>query len=171
MINDDERDYAEERANLADMRREQEGEDAHERLVERVVTELRALGTAAYLDARESARRLAEEVELRLAPNLHRYELLAKQQHTALLAATTAAGIEEGVGYDLLAAAEGVTTGYRATHAHGLHERGTRHLDDAIGRVLDTVREVLAAVEDEEQGAADAADLAETERYLLRVTR
>jgi hypothetical protein len=51
MINDDERDYAEERANLADMRREHEQEAAHEALVGRVVTALRDLSRDAYRDA------------------------------------------------------------------------------------------------------------------------
>lgn len=172
MINDDERDYAEERANLADMRREAEGEAAFEALAGRVVSALRTLSTETHDDARASVARLAEEVELRLPPNLHRYELLARQQHTALLAAIVASGIEEGIpGYDLVAAARGAVIAYRVTHSAGLHERGARHLNEAADRVVAAVQTVLDEDEQQQQDARDAADYAETERHLLRVTR
>jgi hypothetical protein len=167
MINDDERDYAEERANLADMRREQEGEAAHERLVERVTTELRALGTESYLDARESVRRLTEEVDYRLAPNLHRYELLARQQHVALLAATVAAVIEDGPEYDLAAAARGAIAGYRATHSSTVDgDLANRALGHADSRVFGVVQTVLDADEQAQIDAREQADLDETQRSL-----
>jgi hypothetical protein len=173
MNNDDERDYAEERANLADMRREQEGEAAHEALVGRVVSALRHLSTETHNDARASVVSLAREVELRLAPNVHRYELLARQQHLALLAATAAAAVEEAPGYDLLAAAQGVAEAYVATHripGNG-DDRLATALGDAVTRALGVVQSVLDTEEQREQDARDAADHAETEAYLLRVTR
>jgi hypothetical protein len=173
MINDDERDYAEERANLADMRREQEGEAAHERLTGRVVSALRDLSLDAYESARDSVERLADEVRLRLAPNAHRYELLARQQHVALLAATAASAVEDGVGYDLLAAAQGVAEAYVTTHRipGNADDRLATALGDAVARVLGAVQSVLDDEEQREQDARDAADLAETEAYLRRVTR
>jgi hypothetical protein len=172
MTNDDQRDHAEERANLADMRREREGEAAHERLVGRVVTALRDLSLDAYESARDSVECLADEVRLRLAPNAHRYELLARQQHKALLAATTAAAIEEGVGYDLLAAAQGAAEAYTATHRPASPDDLLgRALGDAVAIVLGAVQSVLDDEEQREQDARDAADAAETEAYLRRVTR
>jgi hypothetical protein len=171
MNNDDERDYAEERANLADMRREQEGEAAHERLVERVVTELRALGTAAYLDARSSITRLIEEVDLRLPVNAHRYELLARAQHTATLAIEVANGLGLVAGYDLAGAARQIGANYARRHSGEPGDLFGRAAAGAVERVTHAVDEYLAAEEQREQDARDAADHAETEAYLLRVTR
>jgi hypothetical protein len=116
MTHDDERDYAEERANLADMRREAEAEAAHEALVGRITQALRELAFDAYDGGRAALDRLHEEIVHRQAPNAHRYELLARQQHTALLAAMTATAVEEFAGYDLLDAAQGVTEAYVTTH-------------------------------------------------------
>lgn len=172
MINDDERDYAEERANLADMRREQEGEAAFEALAGRVASALRDLSTEAYTDARLTTERLAGEVELRLAPNAHRYELLARQQHTALLAASTAAAVEEFVGYDLLTGAQGVAEAYALVHRPASSDDLLgRAVGDAVAIVLGLVQSVLDDEEQREQDARDAADYAETEAYLRRVTR
>lgn len=172
MINDDDRDYAEERANLADMRREQEGEAAHEQLVDRVLAALRALSVEAHTNGTSTASHLAGEVHLRRAPNAHRYELLARQQHIALLAATTANAIEERGGYVLLADAQGVAEGYTATHGPAdPSDLLGRALRDACARVIGTVQSVLDDDEQAQQDARDAADLAETEAYLRRVTR
>jgi hypothetical protein len=93
MINDDERDYAEERANLADMRREHEQEAAHEALTGRVERPARPLPRR-LRDRPRLRRAPRRRGRHRQAPNVHRYELLARQQHTALLAATAAAGVE-----------------------------------------------------------------------------
>jgi hypothetical protein len=172
MTNDDERDHAEERANLADMRREQEGEAAHERLVQRVATALRDLSLDAYDTGRETTNRLLDEVVHRLAPNAHRYELLARQQHVALLAATAAGSVEDAPGYDLLAAAQGAAEAYTATHRPASPDDLLgRALGDAVAIVLGLVQSVLDDEEQREQDARDAADLAETEAYLRRVTR
>jgi hypothetical protein len=172
MNHDDERDYAEERANLADMRREQEAEAAFEALAGRVASALRDLAADAYRDAGETSLRLTDEVVQRLAPNVHRYELLARQQHTALLAATAANAVEEFVGYDFLAGVQGVIEAYAATHmparqhltvSEGLLDRALRA---AVAAVLGAAQSVLDAEEQREQDARDAADLAETERSL-----
>jgi hypothetical protein len=178
-MNDDERDYAEERANLADLRREHEQEAAFEALTGRLASTLRELSLDAHDTARASIGRLIEEVDLRLPPNVHRYELLARAQHTATLAATIATSVDGFAGYDLLAGARAVAAGYRTTHtveriltADGarfdLTERG---LNGAIDRVIGVVQSFLDDEEQREQDARDAADHAETEAYLLRVTR
>jgi hypothetical protein len=138
---DGERDYAEERAARAEQEAERASEQAHAELVTETVRQLRALGTASYLDAEQTVARFAEEVRLRIAPNAHRYELLARQQHIALLAPTVAAAIEETGEYDLDKVARDVVGGYRTTHAGG---RDTLALGllHATERVLDTVAEV-----------------------------
>jgi hypothetical protein len=135
------RDYAEEAAVRAESDAERASETAHERLVAETVTRLRALSLEAYDAGRETVNRLLGEVTLRLPPNVHRYELLARQQHTALLAASVAASIEGTAEYDLDKVARGVITGYRATHAGG-RDTFTAGLLHATERVLDTVAEV-----------------------------
>jgi hypothetical protein len=172
MTHDDERDYAEERANLADMRREHEQEAAHEALVGRVTQALRELAFDAYDGGRAALDRLHEEIVHRQAPNAHRYELLARQQHTALLAAMTATGVEEFAGYDLLDAAQGVTEAYVTTHRPpSPDDLLGRALSTAVARVVGTVQAVLDADEQEQIDAREQADLDQTEAYLRRVTR
>jgi hypothetical protein len=124
----------------------------------RYVLDLRALGRDAHADARQTVLRLSDEVNLRQAPNVHRYELLAQQQHTALLAAIVANELEEtatGPAYTALDAATALCAGYRMTHANGLHERGTTFLDRAIERVLDSVRTTQAQDEEEARHEAE----------------
>jgi hypothetical protein len=149
------RDHAEEAAVRADADRENREEQAHADLVAETVRHLRQIGTDAQIDARETVARLAEEVNLRLAPNAHRYELLARQQHTALLAATTAAAIEETGSYDLGSVADGVGTAYRAQHTNARRVVVVADLADrALVSAIDRVR---LAVEEVAQHAADAA--------------
>lgn len=152
------RDHAEEAAVRADADRENREEQAHADLVAETVRHLRAIGTASQLDARETVARFADEVNLRLAPNVHRVELLARQQHVALLAATTAAAIEETGSYDLGAVADGIGEAYRRTHLdeNRVLDLPARALDAAIERVRLAVEEVA-------QHAADAA----TERAIV----
>jgi hypothetical protein len=143
---DGERDYAEERAQTAEQEAEQASEQEHADRVRALAHNLRALGLTARDDAHEAIGRLAEEVALRLAPNVHRYELLARQQHIALLAATVAVNIEEDRSYDLLAVAEATVVGYRRTHTdrNRPEDLTNRALASAAGRVLDLVREAVA---------------------------
>lgn len=139
-------------------------------LPSRYVLDLRALGTDARTDALASTTRLVEEVALRLAPNVHRYELLARQQHVALLAATVAAALEEtetGPANPPLRVAEGVCAVYRMTHLDGRRvlDLTNRALDGAIDRVLASVRAVQE--EDEQQLDNDA----ETDRRVVEHER
>lgn len=161
MIDQQQRDHAEESAVRADSDRENREEQAHADLVAETVRHLRKIGTDAHRDAASTLARLGEEVNLRLAPNVHRYELLARQQHVALFAATTAAAIEETGSYDLGSVADGVATAYRATHTHAQ----ARALGDATfaDRALSAaIEQVQLAVEEVAQHAADAA----TERKI-----
>lgn len=157
------RDHAEESAVRADSDRENREEQAHADLVAETVRHLRAVGLASYLDARASVGRLLEEVDLRQAPNVHRYELLMRQQHVALLAATTAAAIEETGLYDLGSVADGVGTAYRTTHLDAV-----RPVGDLVNRALyAAIKQVRLAVEEVAQHAADA----ETDRAIVEHER
>lgn len=170
---DGERDYAEENAVRAEQDAECASETAHERLVAETVARLRALSLDAYTAGAASAEHLAEEVRLRLAPNVHRYELLARQQHTALLAASVAASIEGTAEYDLDKIARGVVGGYGATHLDAGRTVGdlpNRALHDASMRVLDTVAEVAhyaQQAETDREVEQYEADLAERERLVV----
>jgi hypothetical protein len=178
-MNDDERDYAEERANLADLRREHEQEAAFEALTARLTSTLRELSLDAHDTARASIGRLIEEVDLRLPPNVHRYELLARAQHTANLAARLADEVGLAAGYDLLAAARGTARAYVETHtvAGLLSAEATRAdlteraLGGAVARVIGVVDTFLGEEEQREQDTREQADLDETHAYLRRVTR
>jgi hypothetical protein len=142
---DGERDYAEEAAVRAESDAENATEQAHADLVNALVDRLRDLGTDAHGDALLSAAALTSEVGLRQAPNVHRYELLARHQHTALLAAMVAAAVEETGSYEVPAVAESVVNGYRATHLDAVRPVGdlpNRALLGAIDRVVEVVREV-----------------------------
>jgi hypothetical protein len=153
---DDSRDYAEESAVRAEQEAERTSEQAHADLVAETVRFLRKLGTDAYEDAQQTLARFAEEVRLRLAPNAHRYELLARQQHVALLAPTVAAELEATGSYDLRAVASAVAGGYALGHAtDGLLARALGH---AVERVLDAVEEVA-------QHAADAVQQQAIEQH------
>jgi hypothetical protein len=178
MINDDERDYAEERANLADLRREHEQEAAFEALTGRLASTLRELSLDAHDTARASIGRLIEEVDLRLPPNVHRYELLARAQHTATLAANLADAVGLAAGYDLLAAARGTARAYVATHTvardgviDARRDLTERALGGAVARVIGVVDTFLGEEEQREQDTREQADLDETHAYLRRVTR
>jgi hypothetical protein len=168
MHNDDERDYAEERANLADMRREQEGETAFEALAGRLASTLRTQALAEHDDLLASIDRLRDEVNLRQAPNVHRYALLARKQHTARLAIEVAAGIDAFVGYDLRAGTQHVADAYVVTHAGSNLDDALRH---AVAQVILVVERFLAEEEQRETDAREQADRDETEAYLRRVTR
>jgi hypothetical protein len=144
---DGDRDYTEEAAVRAESDAEHASEQAHADLVNALAAALRQLGSEAHLAALSSLGRLHDEVNLRLAPNAHRYELLARQQHTALLAATVAAELETTGRYDLVEVAQSVAAGYRSTHRVALRAPDdllNRSLASAIGRVLDLVREAVA---------------------------
>lgn len=139
------RDYAEESAVRAEQDAERASETAHERLVAETVTRLRALSLDSYTAGTEAVMRLVEEVRFRLAPNTHRYELLVRYQHTALLAATVAVVIEETGEYDLDKVARGVVGAYETRHLDTVRPVGdlqNRALRDASARVLDFVAEV-----------------------------
>lgn len=150
------RDHAEEAAALAEQAAEQVSEQAHALVVTEVVRVLRALAVEAHTAAGATVTRLAEEVGLRQAPNVHRYELLARQQHTALLAASVASELESTGSYDLERVASGVADSHTATHLTDrtriIADLPDRALLAASARVLDAVAEVL-----------DAARQAETE--------
>jgi hypothetical protein len=145
MINTDgERDYADEAAVRAESDAENATEQAHADLVNALADQLRALGRETHLDAISTAGSLSTEVGLRRAPNAHRYELLARHQHTALLAAMVAAAVEETGSYEVPAVAESVVNGYRATHldaARPVGDLANRALLGAIDRVVQVVRE------------------------------
>jgi hypothetical protein len=150
-------DHAEHAAQLAEQTAEQTAEQQHADLVAETVRFLRKLGTDAHDDAQQTLARFAEEVRLRLAPNAHRYELLARQQHVALLAPTVAAELETTGEYDLRAVAQGVIGGYRATHTGG---RDTL----ALG-LLHATERVLDAIEEVAQYAADAVQQRAIEQH------
>jgi predicted HicB family RNase H-like nuclease len=137
---DGERDHAEETAVRAESDAENATEQAHADLVNTLVGRLRTLSHNTHADAQETVASLSGDVNLRLAPNVHRYELLARHQHTALLAAIVASAVEETAEYDLDQVARSAIGGYRATHAGGrdILALGLLH---ATERVLDLVRE------------------------------
>ncbi len=142
---DGDRDYAEEAAVRAEADAEHASEQAHASLVNDLAAALRTLGSEAHRDAFGSLMRLYDEVLGRSAPNVHRYELLARQQHTASLASAVAAELEATGRYDLLQVAEGVAVGYAMTHRTALGgDLPDRALAAATGRVLDLVREAVA---------------------------
>jgi hypothetical protein len=167
MINDDERDYAEERANLADMRREREGEAAFEALAGRLASTLRELSLDQHDAARASIVRLIEEVDLRLPPNVHRYELLARAQHTATLAVRVADSLGLVAGYDLRLAAQQTAEAYTRT-ARTRRPGGAARacLRDACARVIGEVESFLDEEEQREQTERDLADQRATEASL-----
>jgi len=141
--NEQQIDHAEHAAVRAESERENREEQAHADLVTATVQHLRALGTASYLDAQASLARFAEEVRLRLAPNAHRYELLARQQHVALLAPTTASSIEGAGSYDLAEVARVAARAYATTHRSPRDgDLLNRALAHAVARVADAVAEV-----------------------------
>jgi hypothetical protein len=167
MINDDERDYAEERANLADMRREREGEAAFEALTGRLASTLRELSLDQHDAARASIVRLIEEVDLRLPPNAHRYELLARAQHTATLAVRVADSLGLVAGYDLRLAAQQTAEAYTRTHGPAdPSDLLGRAMRDACARVIGEVESFLDEEEQREQTERDLADQRATEASL-----
>lgn len=145
---DQQRDHAEEAAVRSEQNAERASEQAHADLVSETVRRLRTLSHGALADAQETVASLSGEVNLRQAPNAHRYELLARQQHTALLAAMVAAAIEETSEYDLARVANGVVESYTATHLTDrtriVADLTDRALLAASGRVEDAVAEVAS---------------------------
>jgi hypothetical protein len=139
-------------------------------LPSRYVLDLRALAQHAHLDAAEQLPRLADELTHRLPPNVHRYELLARSQHTAALAVTVAAALEEACCAVPRIIAESVCGAYRATHYDTRRPAGdlvNRALLTAIGRVLDAVSAVQAEDDAEaEHEAEQERRIAEHERDL-----
>lgn len=144
-------------------------------LPSRYVLDLNALAQHAQLDAQEALPRVADEVTQRLAPNVHRYELLMRNQHVAALASRVAAGLEEaqtGPANPPVRIAEGIAEAYRAQHLHTsrpLGDLGNRALAGAIARVLDSVRATQA--EDDEEARHEAENeqrIADHERDLAQ---
>jgi hypothetical protein len=164
MINDDERDYAEERANRADMRREAEQEAAHEQLRADLAN---VLGYLADQQQQQATRRLAT-IAAGVAVRAHVGDDLwshARRQTTvAHLAGRVAAAIEQAPGYDLRGAVDAV-----------LSVEVGRTTDDArlaaVARIVAVVQSVLDADEQRTIDAREQADRDETEAYLRRVTR
>jgi hypothetical protein len=171
MINDDERDYAEERANLADMRREQESEAEFERVHALVVEALRAHSADAAGSARLTLDRIGEELSHRLPVNSHRVELLTRQQYEAHLASALAVAVEAYTGYDLVGAADAASTAWLLTHSTGRDDVLGRACRTARSLVLRTAQTVVDDAELRETDAREQADRDETEAYLRRVTR
>lgn len=168
---DDRRDYAEERANLADMRRELEGEEAFEQLRASLVSALLLHARAASVDAQAAARRVIEDASLRLPVNAHRYELLAIKQQTAHVAVAIATALDVYHGYDLAGVAQTVVDGWLVTHSTGRDDQLGRAARTAASGVLAVVTGHLDEAERRDTDAREQADRDETEAYLRRVTR
>lgn len=141
-------------------------------LPSRYVLDLRSLAQHAQQDAQDALPRIADEVTHRLPPNVHRYELLARNQHVATLASYVAAVLEEaetGPTNPPLAVAENAVRSYRATHLHTSRPVGdvlNRALDGAIDRVLDSVRTTQA--EDDERARYEAEQDEQVAEYERR---
>lgn len=129
---DDHRDYAEERAVEADARAEHEQEQAHLDLVARLVADLLGMGTEAQADAQATLARIGDEVALRLPPNAHRVELLARQQHLAQLAGMAGTIVEDTATYDLVKLVDDVCDGYLIGHRGSLLDGALRHAVDRV---------------------------------------
>lgn len=129
-------------------------------LPSRYVLDLNALAQHAQSDAQEALPRIADEVTNRQSPNVHRYELLMRNQHIAALASAVAAGLEEaqtGPTNPPAQVAHGIAAAYRMLHLHSSRpeaDLGNRALAAAIARVLDSVR--ATQDEDEEQARHEA---------------
>lgn len=139
----------------------------------RYVLDLRALASHAQQDAQQALPRIADEVTHRLPVNVHRLELLARNQHVAAFAEAVLAGWESvptGPANPPLRVAEGVATGYRIQH-HDPRRRdddlANRALVLAVERVLVCVRATQAEDEDEARHEAETdRRIAEHERDL-----
>ena len=142
-------------------------------LPSRYVLDLRALAQHAQQDAQEALPRIADEVTHRLPVNVHRLELLARNQHVAAFAESVLAGLEScetGPANPPLRVAEGVASGYRIQHLdtrRTVDDLANRALLAAVERVLDSIRATQA--EDEQQYDNDAETdrrVVEHEQYL-----
>lgn len=135
-------DRAEHDAVLAEQTAERASEQQHLDLVAQTVADLLAFGRDAYTSAQAALDSLTDEVTNRRAPNVHRYELLARWQHVSLLAPSVANAIEETQSYDLDTVASGVVEVYRAQHFHASRPAGdclNRALVFAADRVIEQV--------------------------------
>jgi hypothetical protein len=170
MINDDERDHAEERANLADMRREAESEAAHERLVERVVAALRNLADEQQQQAQRGQSVIAEAIagHSTIRPTSLLY--VQRAAEVAHLAARAALTVDRYTGYHLDAQVEHLLLAHTRLAAESRVDAYEVAVY-AAGQVRDAARAVLDADEQEQQDAREQADLDETYAYLRRVTR
>jgi hypothetical protein len=159
MINDDERDYAEERANLADMRREAEAEAAFEEQRADLVDRFRALADGQQQQARRGLAVLAEGIEGRSRLRDESVLFVRRAAATAHLAERAAVTIERHSGYDLRGQVVALLSAATASTPDGVTLA-------AADRVRELLRLVLHEQEQREQDAREQADLDETHRSL-----